>query len=126
MQLKGYFYLPTIEEVFKNENSSLVILGYHCLDFKLFLIRVSPHGELRTKPYNNYSWYATVVKSDLRENTCCHLECRSIFMEAEFISATKLLSVVNHWRIQGGAPGTRAPPPGGPNSFIFMQFSAKN
>ena len=24
----------------------------------------------------------------------------------------------------GGAPGTRAPP-GGPNSFIFMQFSAK-
>ena len=29
-----------------------------------------------------------------------------------------------HWRIQGGAPGTRAPP-GGPNSFIFMQFSAK-
>ena len=24
-----------------------------------------------------------------------------------------------------GAPGTRAPP-GGPNSFIFMQFSAKN
>ena len=30
-----------------------------------------------------------------------------------------------HWRIQGGAPGTRAPP-GGPNSFIFMQFSAKN
>ena len=31
----------------------------------------------------------------------------------------------NHWRIQAGAPGTRAPP-GGPNSFIFMQFSAKN
>ena len=30
----------------------------------------------------------------------------------------------DHWRIQGGAPGTRAPP-GGPNSFIFMQFSAK-
>ena len=29
-----------------------------------------------------------------------------------------------HWRIQGGAPGTRAPPRG-PNSFIFMQFSAK-
>ena len=29
-----------------------------------------------------------------------------------------------HWRIQGGAPGTRAPP-GGPNSFIFMQFSAQ-
>ena len=29
-----------------------------------------------------------------------------------------------HWRIQGGAPGTRAPP-GGPNSFIFMQFSVK-
>ena len=29
-----------------------------------------------------------------------------------------------HWRIQGGVPGTRAPP-GGPNSFIFMQFSAK-
>ena len=28
-----------------------------------------------------------------------------------------------HWRIQGGAPGTR--PLGGPNSFIFMQFSAK-
>ena len=24
-----------------------------------------------------------------------------------------------------GAPGTRAPP-GGPNSFIFMQFLAKN
>ena len=30
----------------------------------------------------------------------------------------------NHWRIQGGAPGMRAPP-WGPNSFIFMQFSAK-
>ena len=30
-----------------------------------------------------------------------------------------------HWRIQGGVPGTCAPP-GGPNSFIFMQFSAKN
>ena len=29
-----------------------------------------------------------------------------------------------HWRIQGGRQG-RAPP-GGPNSFIFMQFSAKN
>ena len=29
-----------------------------------------------------------------------------------------------HWRIQGGRQG-RAPPPGGPNSFIFMQFSAK-
>ena len=29
-----------------------------------------------------------------------------------------------HWRIQGG--GARdARPPGGPNSFIFMQFSAK-
>ena len=34
------------------------------------------------------------------------------------------LSMQDHWRIQGGAPGTRAPP-GGPNSFIFMQFSAK-
>ena len=30
----------------------------------------------------------------------------------------------DHWRIQGGRQG-RAPPPGGPNSFIFMQFSAK-
>ena len=30
-----------------------------------------------------------------------------------------------HWRIQGGRQG-RAPPSGGPNSFIFMQFSAKN
>ena len=30
-----------------------------------------------------------------------------------------------HWRIQGGRQG-RAPPPGSPNSFIFMQFSAKN
>ena len=30
----------------------------------------------------------------------------------------------SHWWIQGGAPGTRVPP-GGPNSFIFMQFSAK-
>ena len=26
---------------------------------------------------------------------------------------------------KGGRQG-RAPPPGGPNSFIFMQFSAKN
>ena len=24
-----------------------------------------------------------------------------------------------------GAPGTHTPPPGGPNSFIFMQFSAE-
>ena len=31
----------------------------------------------------------------------------------------------NHWRIQGGVPGTHTPP-GGPNFFIFMQFSAKN
>ena len=29
-----------------------------------------------------------------------------------------------HWRIQGGVPGTRTPP-GGPNSFIFMQFWVK-
>ena len=38
-------------------------------------------------------------------------------------SITKI--VLSHWRIQGGRQG-RAPPPGGPNSFIFMQFSAKN
>ena len=33
----------------------------------------------------------------------------------------------DHWRIKG-VPGTRAstPPPAGPNSFIFMQFSAKD
>ena len=28
----------------------------------------------------------------------------------------------NHWRIKGGARDAR--PPGGPNSFIFMQFLA--
>ena len=55
---------------------------------------ISAHGKMRTKPYNNYSMYATVVKSDLRENTCCHLQCQSFFIEAELISATKLLSVV--------------------------------
>ena len=38
---------------------------------------------------------------------------------------TKTYTIPHHWRIQGGAPGTRAPPPRGPNSFIFMQFSAK-
>ena len=31
---------------------------------------------------------------------------------------------VAHWRIQGG--GRDARPPWGPNSFIFMQFSAEN
>ena len=31
-----------------------------------------------------------------------------------------------HWWIQGGRQGRAPPPPpGGPNSFIFMQFSAK-
>ena len=30
---------------------------------------------------------------------------------------------LSHWRIQGGS--SLVPPPG-PNSFIFMQFSAKN
>ena len=29
-----------------------------------------------------------------------------------------------HWRIQGGARDAHLP--GGPNSFIFMQFSVKN
>ena len=48
----------------------------------------------------------------------------------EITSIVKINHVIKivrlfHWRIQGGAPGTRAPP-GGPNSFIFMQFSAKN
>ena len=37
----------------------------------------------------------------------------------------KLLCFRIHWRIQGGGRQGRAPP-GGPNSFIFMQFSAKN
>ena len=37
---------------------------------------------------------------------------------------TLLLGGTIHWQIQGGAPGTRAHP-GGPNSFIFMQFSGK-
>ena len=32
----------------------------------------------------------------------------------------------DHWRIQGGGARDARPPPGGPNSFIFMQFSAKN
>ena len=30
-----------------------------------------------------------------------------------------------HWQIQGGRQRC-TPPPGGPNSFIFMQFSAKS
>ena len=44
---------------------------------------------------------------------------------------TVIFQKINEFKIQvaladpRGAPGTRAPP-GGPNSFIFMQFSAKN
>ena len=37
-------------------------------------------------------------------------------------------STQRHLRIggsKGGAPGTRAPLPGGPNSFNFMQFLGK-
>ena len=51
--------------------------------------------------------------------------CKNItFPQLRLRAAKKCYISTRHWRIQGGAPGMRAPP-GGPNSFIFMQFSAK-
>ena len=41
----------------------------------------------------------------------------------EFIVFSRASAKAEHWQIQGGVPGTRAPR--GPNSFIFMQFSVK-
>ena len=39
------------------------------------------------------------------------------------MTLTAIYLDTTHWRIQGG---DTCPPPGGPNSFIFMHVSAKN
>ena len=71
------------------------------------------------------SWWSSSMMltrnvRDLGSNPCWGTE---LFFESLIVTNS---THCYHWRIQGGgAPGTRAPPPGGPNSFIFMQFSAK-
>ena len=42
-----------------------------------------------------------------------------------FLPLVPLICGYQHWRIQGGQ-GHAPPTPGSPNSFIFVQFSAKN
>ena len=66
----------------------------------------------------------SLVHKFCNSSLCEHrLENRTTPFSSKLTTVTKDCNTCDHWRIQGGGQGR---PPGGSNSFIFMQFSTKN
>ena len=89
------------------------------------MITISNEYSKKTKATNfcNFSKFFFKIFYSVNFLTSCMEggSCTALFL----FEANNNADFPIHWRIQGGRQG-RAPLPGGPNSFIFMQFSAKN